>query len=149
MLNITGFRIYKLASGTQSGYVVENGRVDYQPVVKYRINKKNAFDPTIRIRRGKYNQDSIDCEAILDANQYNDLLAILTDADQLYIEFDGADSTMQFPVTVDKLPKIEDDNRSNPGIVKFSLESVYTTLSTIDFNNVFGWGDSWGSNYGF
>ncbi|MCD4828919.1 MAG: hypothetical protein K8R90_05760 [Candidatus Cloacimonetes bacterium] len=51
MLCYDGFRIIKIAGGIYFGYVVPNGVVEYQPGIKYRINKKNAFDPTISIRR--------------------------------------------------------------------------------------------------
>ncbi len=149
MLCYDGFRIIKLAGGICSGYVVPNGVVEYQPGIKYRIEKKNAFDPTIVIRREPYHEDAIECEALLNAAEYDELFEHLTDADQLFIEFDAAETTLQFPVTTDKLPKLEDDSRSHRGRVKFTLKSVYQQLNPIDFDSIFGWGQSWGLNFGY
>lgn len=149
MLSYDGFRIIKIADGIVDGYVVENGIVEYEPEIKYRIEKKNAFDPTIIIRRDPYHEDSIECEAILLPVEYDNLVNHITTANELYIEFDTADETLQFPITFDKLPKLEDDSRSFMNKVKFSFKSIYQSLSHIDFNNIFGWGNDWGENWGF
>ena len=149
MLCYDGFRIIKIANGNYSGFVVPDGIVEYQPGIKYRIEKKNAFDPTIIIRKEPYRIDSIECEALLDASDYDLLVEQLTNADQLYIEIDAADATLQFPVTTDKLPKLEDESRSHRGRVKFTLKSIYQQLNPIDFDSVFGWGNNWGINFGF
>ena len=149
MLSYDGFRIIKIANGTTSGYVIENGIVNYEPVIKYKIEKKNAFDPTIIIRREPYNEDIIECEAILNPDEYDNLLAHLISAEQLYIEFDTSETTLQFPVIVDKLPKLDDETRSFKNNIKLSFKSIYQTLNPINFDDIFGWGASWGSNYGF
>ena len=132
-----------------TGYVVEHGLVDYEPVIKYRVNKTCAFDPTIVIKRGEYHDDSIECEAILNATEYDNLRDHLILANQLYLEFDGVDSVLQFPVTVEKYPKLEDSRRSFRGNYKISLKALYTTLDIINFDDILGWGNGWGSNYGF
>ena len=149
MLSYDGFRIIKITGGQANGYVVENGIVDYEPVVKYRVEKQNAFDPTIIIRREPYHEDSIDCEAILLPIEFDNLVEHLTGADQLYIEFNTADAKLQFPIITDKLPKLEDDTRSFTNKVKFSFKSIYQSLSYINFNDIFGWGTGWGKNWGF
>jgi len=149
MLSYDGFRIIKIANGQTDGYVVENGIVEYEPDIKYRIEKKNAFDPTIIIRREPYHEDSIECEAILLPVEYDNLVEHLSDAEQLYIEFDIVDTTLQFPIILDKLPKLEDDSRSFKNNVKFSFKSIYQELNYINFNNIFGWGADWGENWGF
>ena len=149
MLGIDGFRIIKISAGVTAGYVVENGTVDYQPSIKYRIEKKNAFDPTIIIKREPYHYDSIECEAYIKAEEYDNLLASLTNGLLYFIEFDTSETVIQLPVTISKLPKLEDLNRSYRGKIKFSLRSIYQEITPIDFDNIFGWGTSWGKNYGF
>lgn len=149
MLGYDGFRLIKIKDGNISGYVVEHGLVEYEPILKYRVKKECAFDPTIIIKRGKYHEDSIECEAILLQVEYDNLVEHITDAEQLYIEFDVAEATYQYPIIVDKLPKLEDDTRSFKNKVKFSFKSIYQDLNIIDFNNIFGWGNDWGGNWGF
>jgi hypothetical protein len=136
-------------NGAIDGYVVADATVDYQPDIKYRIEKKNAFDPTIIIKREPYHDDVIECQAILLPSEYETLSSKLTSADKLYIEFDSGNKTLQFPVTVEKLPKLEDDSRSFKSKIKFTLNSIYKQLNYIDFDNVFGYGNDWGDNWGF
>ena len=149
MLSYDGFRIIKIANGITDGYVIEDGNVEYEPVIKYRIEKKNAFDPTIIIKREPYHEDSIECEAILLPVEFDNLIEHLTNADQLYIEYDIIDKTLQFPITIDKLPKLEDETRSFKSKVKFICKSIYQQLNPIDFDSIFGWGADWGENWGF
>jgi len=149
MLRYDGFRIISIAGGVYAGFVVESGVIDYQPQRKYRVEKQCAFDLTILIRREPYNEDSIECEAYLPATQYDELYNILSDADQLYIEFDAGSGTLQFPVVIDKLPKLDDDARSHRSRIKFTLTSIYKQLSPIDFDSVFGYGAGWGDCWGF
>lgn len=149
MFKYDGFRIISITNGIVDGYVVPDATVEYQPEIKYRIEKKNAFDPTIIIKRDAYHDDQIECEAILLPTEYNTLCSHLTTADQLFIEFDTAKQILQFPVTVDKLPKLEDETRSFKSQVKLTLNSIYTSLEFIDFDNVFGYGNDWGENWGF
>lgn len=149
MLVYDGFRLIGIKEGSINGFIVENGTVSYQPEVKYKIEKRNAFNPTIIIKRQAYNEDNIDCQAFLKAEEYNNLVNFLTESDSLYIEFDTKQKTMQLPIYTFRLPKLEDDNRSFKGAVKFSFKSLYTTLTPIDFENIFGYGNNYGFNYGF
>ena len=149
MFKYDGFRLIAIRNGNIDGYVVPDATVEYQPEIKYRIEKISAFDPTIIIKREPYHADQIECEAILLPAEYNTLCSHLTTADELFIEFDTADQILQFPVTVDKLPKLEDESRSFKSLVKFTLSSIYKELNVIDFDNVFGYGNDWGENWGF
>jgi len=149
MFKYDGFRLVAITNGNIDGYVVPDATVEYQPEIKYKIQKKNAFDPTIIIKREPYHEDQIECEAILLPTEYNNLNNHLITANELFIEFDTADQTLQFPVTVDKLPKLEDESRSFKSLVKFTLSSIYKELNYIDFDNVFGYGNDWGENWGF
>jgi len=149
MLSYDGFRLIKIAGGSTDGYVVENGIVEYEPDIKYRIEKKNAFDPTIIIRREPYHEDTITCTAILNPEEYNILVSHITNVEQLFIEFDLANTTMQFPILVDKLPKLDDDSRSFKGELKITFTSIYQELVPINFDAVFGWGTSWDESWGF
>lgn len=149
MLNIFGFRLIKINNNTTNTYVVEYASISHQTNIKYKIEKVNAFDPTIIIKRGAYNDDLIEIEAILNRNEFNNLSSFLTSFDKLFIEFDANNETLQFPVIVEKFPKLEDRTRFKKSTVKFSLKSTYKTLEPVNFNNLFGYGLKYGENWGF
>ncbi len=149
MDNYDGFRLIGVQQGIASGMLMVHGVVSYQPDVKYRIEKKNAFNPSIIIRRGRYHEDTIECQAIIDSEKYDELLNFLNSSELLYIEFSSKNKKYQLPVYVHKFPRLEDEARSFKDAFKFSLRSVYEDGSAIDFDNIFGYGNSYGNNYGF
>ena len=149
MLKIDGFRLIKVGSGSITENVVSLGAVNYIPSIKYEIVKTNAFDPTKIIMRNPYHEDAIDCEAVLSPTEYEVLLDFIVSGQEFYLEFDVSGETKQLPVVVEKLPKMEEDTRFNTNKMKLSFKSIYKNYTPIDFSDTFGWGNSWGSNWGF
>jgi len=150
MLYIEGFYLIKTASGQDVEILaVPKGHVDYQPKIKYRIDKTNAFDPTIIIQRDPYHSDQIKCDAFIDADEYDALLAILQNGDKYYIEFNVPGGTFQLPFTINKLPERSNDGRFDKTKVSFSLDCIYVEHTYIDFELIQGYGNGWGECWGF
>ena len=100
--------------------------MEYSPRRKYRIEKKNAFDPTILHLRDEYREDSFDLQASLNPDEYYTLMSFITATGNLYLEYTAYNEVRsQFPVTVSQFPKCPDDLHEYPEKVKFSLESRY------------------------
>jgi len=100
--------------------------VEYSPRRKYRIEKKNAFDPTILHLRAEYREDSFDLQASLNPDEYYTLMSFITATGNLYLEYTAYNEVRsQFPVTVSQFPKCPDDLHEYTEKVKFSLESRY------------------------
>jgi hypothetical protein len=100
--------------------------VEYSPRRKYRIEKKNAFDPTILHLRDEYREDSFDLQASLNPDEYYTLMSFITATGNLYLEYTAYNEVRsQFPVTVSQFPKCPDDLHEYTEKVKFSLESRY------------------------
>ncbi|MDP3114060.1 MAG: hypothetical protein Q8M98_04705 [Candidatus Cloacimonadaceae bacterium] len=132
-----GFRMIRTGSGN-SFYTCENGQVEYVPKLKYRIEKKNAFNPVILHQREPYREDAINIEAVLRPEEYSAFLYFLTIPGKFYIEFTWYSTLIrQFPVTVTQLPKMPDDLHEYPEKIKVSLESRYTgELAFINFDYI-------------
>jgi len=132
-----GFRMIRTGNGN-SYYSCENGQVEYVPKLKYRIEKKNAFDPTILHQREPYREDTINIEAILYPEEYNAFLYFLTQEGRFYIEFTFYGTLVrQYPVIVTQLPKMPDDLHEDPEKIKVTLESRYTEeLTFINFEYI-------------
>jgi len=130
-----GFKMIRVDNG-YSTYTCEDALIEYIPKQKYRIEKKNAFDPTILHQREAYREDTINIEAIMYPEQYSAFLYFLTQPGKFYIEFNWYSIiTRQFPVTIAQLPKMPDDLHEYPEKIKVTLESRYTgTPTTINFN---------------
>lgn len=126
MAAIKGFKLIRWANDGIFYYACENGQVEYNPAQKYRIEKKNAYDPTYIHRREAYREDSFDLEAVLEPQQYYSLMTYLLGPGKLYLEYTAYnDVKHQFPVTIAQLPKCPDDLHEYPTKIKFSLESRY------------------------
>jgi hypothetical protein len=126
MAAIKGFRLIRWSS---EGVFIRNwptGEVEYIPRTKYRIEKKNAFNPSIVHRRDEYREDGFDLQVSIYPHEYYELLSFLTNTGRFYIEFTAHGSLKsQFPVTISQLPKCPDDLHEYPEKIKFSLESRY------------------------
>ncbi len=133
MLNIDGFRLISINDANVRIMTIDAGLVTYKPGVKYKTVKTAAFDPTIKIRKGKYHEDTIDCVGFLLPEEYRELLSMLLDSTELYIEFDAVNKK-QFPVEVSKYPEMTNDVRYCRDAVKFTLISTYNTLTEVDFS---------------
>lgn len=100
--------------------------MEYSPRRKYRIEKKNAFDPTILHLRDEYREDSFDLQASLNPDEYYTLMSFITATGNLYLEYTAYNEVRsQFPVTVSQFPKCPDDLHEYTEKAKFSLESRY------------------------
>ena len=75
MAAIKGFRLIRWSS---EGVFIRNwptGEVEYIPRTKYRIEKKNAFNPSIVHRRDEYREDGFDLQVSLYPHEYYELLS--------------------------------------------------------------------------
>ncbi|MDD4027387.1 MAG: hypothetical protein PHO75_04360, partial [Candidatus Shapirobacteria bacterium] len=102
----------------------------------YRIEKKNAFDPSKLHQREPYREDSFELQATLNPDEYYTLLSFITATGNLYLEYNAYNTiNSQFPVTISQLPKCPDDLHEYPTKIKLSLESRYIgSPGYIDFN---------------
>ena len=126
MVAIKGWKLIRQDDQGINYYLCQNGQVEYEPTQKYRMEKKNAYDPTIIHRREVYREDSFDLEAVLEPADYYSLMSFLLSPGRLYLEYTAYNSiNSQFPVTISQLPKCPDDLHEYPTKVKFSLESRY------------------------
>ena len=126
MVAIKGWKLIRQDDQGINYYLCQNGQVEYEPTQKYRMEKKNAYDPTIIHRREVYREDSFDLEAVLEPADYYSLMSFLLSPGRLYLEYTAYNSiNSQFPVTIAQLPKCPDDLHEYPTKVKFSLESRY------------------------
>jgi len=125
MVNMKGFRMIRVDTG-RSIYTCENGQVEYIPKIKYRIEKKNAFDPSIVHQREPYREDTINLEAVLYPEEYSAFLYFLTQPGKFYVEFQWYSIIVrQYPVIITQLPKMPDDLHEYPEKVKVCLEARY------------------------
>lgn len=115
---------------------VNNARVDYTPSKKYRIEKRNAFDPAYLHRRGAYCEDTITVTAILTPAGYEALKNMFAAPGKLYVEFAVQGSLLrQYPVIVTGFPQLTDDLREYPDETKITLLSRYSgNLEVIDWD---------------
>ena len=126
MAIIRGWRLIRQTSNGVFYFNCTTGQVEYSPRRKYRIEKKNAFDPTILHQRDEYREDSFDLQATLNPDEYYTLMSFITATGSLYLEYTAYNEVKsQFPVTVSQFPKCPDDLHEYTEKVKFSLESRY------------------------
>jgi hypothetical protein len=126
MAAIKGWRLIRLSTQGTYYFNCTTGQVEYSPRRKYRIEKKNAFDPSILHQRDEYREDSFDLQATLNPDEYYTLMSFITSTGRLFLEYTAYNEVKsQFPVTVSQFPKCPDDLHEYPEKVKFSLESRY------------------------
>lgn len=101
MAAIKGFRLIRQTSNGVFYFNCSNGQVEYSPRRKYRLEKKNAYDPTILHLRDEYREDSFDLQATLNPDEYYTLMSFITAAGNLYLEYNAYNEVKsQVPVTV-------------------------------------------------
>ena len=126
MAVIKGFKLIRWADDGIYYFFCPNGQIEYSPSQKYRIEKKNAFNPTIQHQREEYREDGFELQVTMHPGDYYNLLSFLTNTGKLYLEFTAYNNIKsQFTVTIAQLPKCPDDLHEYPTKVKFSLESRY------------------------
>jgi hypothetical protein len=123
---MSGFRMIRVDTSGHSIYTCEEAIIEYAPKLKYRIEKKNAFDPTILHQRESYREDTISLEIIQLPEEFNAFTYFLTQEGKFYIEFIMIGTLVkQFPVIVTQYPKAADEIREDPEKVKVTLQSSY------------------------
>lgn len=121
-----GYRLIRVDDYGNNILHHETGTVEYRPKLKWRIEKKNAFDPSFIHRRDSYHEDELNLTAVVSPEGYNELETFLSTAGTFYVEFEHQGGRrQQFPVIVDDLPKCPDDLHEYPTTVEFSLISRY------------------------
>jgi hypothetical protein len=126
MAAIKGWKLIRQSTQGVFYFNCTTGQVEYSPRRKYRIEKKNAFDPSLLVQRDEYREDSFDLQATLNPDEYYTLMSFITATGRLYLEYTAYNEVKsQFPVTVSQFPKCPDDLHEYPEKVKFSLESRY------------------------
>ncbi len=89
MAAIKGFRLIWQTPQSVNYFSCSNGQVEYSLRRKYRLEKKNAFDPTILHLRDEYREDSFDLQATLNPDEYYTLMSFTTAAGNLYLEYNA------------------------------------------------------------
>jgi len=148
---MNGVLIATFYDGGFSSILLPDACVEYKPVIKWKTTAKNAFDPSIVIKRGKYRADSISIEDVLSGSEYQELIDMLTQFDKLYIAFEVDNQVQQFPCEIDKLPELSDSHRFGVDEVKFSFESIYINKeeAILDVLGMYGYGNNYGGLYGY
>ena len=124
----TAVRIVRVDSDGINFLTVPDCRVDYLPSKKYKVEKPNAFDPTIIHRRFPYFEDTVEVTFILGPTDYSDLFFFLTAPGIFYIEFTWKTNiTRQLRVICEELPTLPDDLREYTGEANAVFVSRYTT----------------------
>lgn len=139
---MSGFRMIRVDTSGHSIYNCEEAVIEFAPKLKYRIEKKNAFDPTILHQRESYREDTITIELIQYPEEFSAFTYFLTQEGKFYIEFIPFGTWVkQYPVIVTQYPKPSDEIREDPEKVKIVLQSSYIgspgfinfdTFTTID-----------------
>lgn len=130
-MDSTAVRLIKVTDEI-SYFTIADARVDYLPAKKYRVEKRNAFDPTYIHRREPYYEDAINIAAIISQVAYAGIHAMLVGPGRLYVEFAWQGTILrQFPVEVTNYPPLSDDLREYKDETKFSLVARYATTPEI------------------
>lgn len=148
---MNGVLLATFYDGEFSSMLLPDACVEYKPVIKWNTTAKNAFDPSIVIKRGKYRADSIVIEDVLSGSEYQALMGVLAQYDRLYIAFEVEGEVQQFPGEIDKLPELSDNHRFGVDKVKFSFESTYINKeeAILDVLGMYGYGNNYGGLYGY
>jgi hypothetical protein len=107
-----GIRLLKVKDGVASYFCRENAMVDRVPVIKYKIDKKNSFNPTIVIRREPYYEDTFQIDDIMEPEDHLAYMEFIDGSADYYLEYEHAGMPFRYPVNFDKMPKSPDELRS-------------------------------------
>ncbi len=148
----------KIISITDGAFTVDQfeSKIEYKPKLKYQIDRVSAINPTIRIKKYPYHEDIFEVTSIVSPAEWKTLYNRLNspagnglEGSVFYIEFERNEEVVQFPVTVDTLPPSPDDSRFVDVEVKYIFVAIYVYYNPIDLSNIYGFGNSYGENYGF
>jgi hypothetical protein len=144
-------KIIKIGEGIPEIMQFPNAIVDYTPQLKYKVEKKNAIDPSIIIKRKPYRQDDFICSVpcSTETQSVTRLIDFLSNDAVFYIETTVDNTTIQRKISNIDLPIIKNDARKYPDLIKFSLSSIYKEENYIDFSHLYSYGNNYGACYGF
>ncbi len=128
---MNGFKIIRVGDTSVSQIICEHGMIDSNPKLKYRVEKKNAFDPTYIHRRFPYHEDSFNLSMAISPEQYQELIFILNEDGVFYLFYEAAGELKQYPVTIDSLPKCPDDLNEYTAETSFTLISRYLEYTPV------------------
>ncbi len=131
-------------------------KIEYKPKLKYKIDRVSAINPTVRIKKYPYHEDIFEVSSVVSPAEWKTLYNRLNspvgnglEGAIFFIEFERDEEVVQFSVVVDELPPSPDDSRFVDEEVKYSFVAIYENYTPIDLANVYGYGNSYGENYGF
>lgn len=149
-------KLITIIDGVFNVHEYEVSEIKYNPKLRYQIDEKSPFHITREIQLKPYHEDTIEVDAILSPTEYDELYALLNspvgnglNGAIFFVEFEHNKAIRQHQVKVEKLPAMSDDQRCWNEKTKFTLISKYETYTPIDFANTYGYGVSYGANYGF
>lgn len=120
-----GFALIFGRNGGMTFWISEAGMVRVDPQVKYQYEKQNAFDPTVTHRRGAYRHDVYNLEAVVTPEEYDVLVAGLTESDTILLRYFHGSTRVQVSVKLDRLPECPDDLHEYQVKVSFSVYADY------------------------
>lgn len=136
MANMTGIRlICRTLTEGNLFLSLTHAMVKYSPNLKYRLEKKNAYDPTYTHRREPYHHDGFNIDVCLDPVGYAQLYAYLQNIGDFYLEYSSNSVMKQFPVEITQMPVCPDDLHEHPAMTSIAFQSLYVgTLPFINFD---------------
>lgn len=109
----------------------DSGMITVKPVLKHRIEKANAFDPTIIHRRFPYHEDEFTLEGPCSPEKYHELIAFLNTDGALYLLYESAGVIMQYRIEVSALPSCPDDLHEHPDMISYTVVSRYINYDPV------------------
>jgi hypothetical protein len=138
MAAINGWRLILRDGSTITYCICPNGQIEHSPGRKFRLEKRNAYDPTIVHQRDAYREDTFELSCTLQPSEFAPLLDLLSGTGQHYVEYTtGGSTNVQYPVSPVTLPKCPDDLHEYPEKVKFTMVSRFIGKpGYIDFSHI-------------
>lgn len=141
MAVVSGFELIRESGGRYDVLAYPSGMVDVKPDVRFGIEKKNAFDPSIIVRKNRYRVDTFDCQVVLTPTGYNSLISFMNVANaSYYIEYHKyGDQSAQYPVIITKYPSRPDNLCEYNQSVSFTLQASYVTIPVyVNYRDIMG-----------
>ena len=149
---ISDVEFRRMVTGRVAATISYEASILYEPKIDYKVNKKNAIDPTIRYRYGMYAEDKITMKCLLCPDEYMKLYRFIIHSDELEIHFRIGGKVMSFPIAHEQIPQMTDNGRLYNEIYTFTFKSVYHPTPPEedgDDGGAQGYGTSYGAFYGY
>ena len=128
---MNGFKIVRMGTDATSQIICEHGMIDYNPNLKYRVEKRNAYDPTVIHQREPYHEDTFKLTIMISPLQYRNLLSILAKEGLFYLLYTSAGTDMEYPIVVSDLPECPDDLHQYRTKITMILTSRYLNYEPV------------------